>query len=467
MRGVRAAVPERPDPRRRRRLARRDRRDRRRARRAATRRVEVLHRPGQAGLGPAYLAGFAHALRGGAGYVLEMDADFSHDPRRPAAAARARGGRRRPRARLALRRRRRRRGLGPAAARDLARRLPLRAARPRRRRARPHRRLQVLPRARCSSDRPETVRSEGYAFQVELTYRALRAAFASSRCRSPSASARRRLEDVGADRPGGDLAGARAAARPPPRRAPAGPRLRRTRDPADPRGMKTEQLAVVQGWADTRERCGAGTRGPWSVLRPVGARQRGSSPCCCSPRPGLVATLTTPDPTGAAFPGVPPPRDARRLRLRPVPQPARARAARARLRRRVHRRLVAAAVAEGYSGVWRWIHDLAGPLAIALRRRRHALLARHAGLRARRHASTLAAELGISPLVLVLGSCRTRCPSCSRSSSRSPRGRSRAAPALGRAARRDLRHDRDRGPVLLLAAAVEVWVTPHLLLALS
>ena len=42
--------------------------------------VEVIHRPGKAGLGQAYLAGFGHALRGGAGHVLEMDADLSHDP---------------------------------------------------------------------------------------------------------------------------------------------------------------------------------------------------------------------------------------------------------------------------------------------------------------------------------------------------------------------------------------------------
>jgi dolichol-phosphate mannosyltransferase len=42
--------------------------------------VEVLHRTERNGLGPAYLAGFAHALAGGAGYVFEMDADFSHDP---------------------------------------------------------------------------------------------------------------------------------------------------------------------------------------------------------------------------------------------------------------------------------------------------------------------------------------------------------------------------------------------------
>jgi dolichol-phosphate mannosyltransferase len=43
--------------------------------------VEVLHRPGKGGLGQAYLAGFARALAGGAQFVIEMDADFSHDPR--------------------------------------------------------------------------------------------------------------------------------------------------------------------------------------------------------------------------------------------------------------------------------------------------------------------------------------------------------------------------------------------------
>ena len=43
-------------------------------------RVAVLHRPGKGGLGPAYLAGFAWALANGADAVVEMDADFSHDP---------------------------------------------------------------------------------------------------------------------------------------------------------------------------------------------------------------------------------------------------------------------------------------------------------------------------------------------------------------------------------------------------
>jgi dolichol-phosphate mannosyltransferase len=43
--------------------------------------VEVLHRADKQGLGHAYLAGFARALAGGAELVIEMDADFSHDPR--------------------------------------------------------------------------------------------------------------------------------------------------------------------------------------------------------------------------------------------------------------------------------------------------------------------------------------------------------------------------------------------------
>jgi dolichol-phosphate mannosyltransferase len=43
--------------------------------------IEVLHRREREGLGPAYVAGFRRALAGGAGYVLEMDADGSHDPR--------------------------------------------------------------------------------------------------------------------------------------------------------------------------------------------------------------------------------------------------------------------------------------------------------------------------------------------------------------------------------------------------
>jgi dolichol-phosphate mannosyltransferase len=47
---------------------------------AADPRVEVLHRPLKEGLGPAYVAGFRRALAGGAGLIVAMDSDFSHDP---------------------------------------------------------------------------------------------------------------------------------------------------------------------------------------------------------------------------------------------------------------------------------------------------------------------------------------------------------------------------------------------------
>jgi dolichol-phosphate mannosyltransferase len=42
--------------------------------------VDVLHRELKEGLGPAYIAGFRRALADGADLVLEMDCDFSHDP---------------------------------------------------------------------------------------------------------------------------------------------------------------------------------------------------------------------------------------------------------------------------------------------------------------------------------------------------------------------------------------------------
>jgi dolichol-phosphate mannosyltransferase len=45
------------------------------------RNIEVLHRDHKDGLGPAYIAGFRHALAEGAELVIELDADFSHDPK--------------------------------------------------------------------------------------------------------------------------------------------------------------------------------------------------------------------------------------------------------------------------------------------------------------------------------------------------------------------------------------------------
>ncbi len=48
---------------------------------AAERRIHVLHRAGKLGLGTAYVAGFRWAIEQKVDYVFEMDADFSHDPK--------------------------------------------------------------------------------------------------------------------------------------------------------------------------------------------------------------------------------------------------------------------------------------------------------------------------------------------------------------------------------------------------
>ena len=139
-------------------------------------RVEVLHRPGKGGLGPAYLAGFAHALDAGADVVLEMDADFSHDPTdlpRMLEAARAAdlviGSRYMPGGGVrdwGLIRRAVSRG-GSRYAQAVLR-LPVR---------------DLTGGFKCfrrevleAIDLP-TVRSQGYAFQVELTYRSVLGGF--------------------------------------------------------------------------------------------------------------------------------------------------------------------------------------------------------------------------------------------------------------------------------------------------
>ena len=138
--------------------------------------VDVLHRRRKEGLGPAYLAGFRRALELGAELVMEMDCDFSHDPadvpRLVAAAEDAdvvlgsryvRGGGTRN---WGLLRRLISRG-GSLYAQVL---LGLRV-----------RDLtggfKVYRRAVLETIDLEAIHSKGYAFQIEGTYRALRAGF--------------------------------------------------------------------------------------------------------------------------------------------------------------------------------------------------------------------------------------------------------------------------------------------------
>ena len=136
--------------------------------------VRVLHRPTKDGLGRAYLAGFQAALDGGADLILQMDCDFSHDPadvpRLMEAASSAdvvlgsryvRGG---GVENWALRRRIQSRG-GCAYA-QLILRVPVR---------------DLTGGFKCWNRRAlealdfDGVDSHGYGFQIEMTYRALRA----------------------------------------------------------------------------------------------------------------------------------------------------------------------------------------------------------------------------------------------------------------------------------------------------
>jgi dolichol-phosphate mannosyltransferase len=138
--------------------------------------VEVLHRDEREGLGPAYLAGFAHALDAGAAYVLEMDSDFSHDPEdlaRLLAAAEE--------ADLVLGSR----YVPGGGVRDwgVVRRLVSRGGSWYAQRVLGLRIRDLTGGFKCfrsevlqAIDLP-TIRSRGYAFQVELTHRAVRAGF--------------------------------------------------------------------------------------------------------------------------------------------------------------------------------------------------------------------------------------------------------------------------------------------------
>jgi dolichol-phosphate mannosyltransferase len=139
--------------------------------------VQVLHRTEKNGIGPAYLAGFRHALDHGAAHVFEMDCDFSHDPADLARLLDAvRSG-----ADLAL-------GSryvpgGGVTDWGLLRRLVSEGGST-------YARLMLGLRVRdltggfkcfrrevLEAIHFDSVRSQGYAFQVELTYRAVRAGF--------------------------------------------------------------------------------------------------------------------------------------------------------------------------------------------------------------------------------------------------------------------------------------------------
>ena len=208
------------------------------------------------GLGSAYVAGFARALAGGAELVCQMDADGSHDPAAlPGLIALARGG-----ADLALGSRYvpgggvvgwhpARRAVSRAGclyARAVLR-VPVRDLTGG---------MKIWRAGALRAIEPATVRSQGYAFQVELTYRALRRGLRV--VETPIV-----FRERGAGR-------SKMTPRIALEAAWLVPALRSSSRPAaaDTRSMNTENMALVQGWADTRYALRRWSCRPGRPLRP-------------------------------------------------------------------------------------------------------------------------------------------------------------------------------------------------------
>jgi hypothetical protein len=233
------------------------------------------------------------------------------------------------------------------------------------------------------------------------------------------------------------------------------------------RAMKAEELALVQGWEDTRRTLARWNRRRSAVLWPW---VRGSLAVTGGLLAAiwLVATLATPDPSGAGFPGVFSPagpsdfvfvlyRNGLVLDLHALACVAGFMAGSS-----------LPAAATGYDGLWRKVHDRAGPLAIgfvvaatlfSLGTQAYALGHR---------AADLAAGLGLSPLVLLLGLLPHALPELTAlflplaawtlASRRGAWEELLAATFVTVAV---------AAPVVVVAAAVETWVTPDLLAILS
>jgi hypothetical protein len=231
--------------------------------------------------------------------------------------------------------------------------------------------------------------------------------------------------------------------------------------------MKAEQLALVQGWDDTRaalrrwNAAPARALGPWAL---------GSAAVAVAllVATGVVAVAVAPDPSGMGYPGVTRPatlgdfgfvlfRNGLVLALHALACVAGFMAGSS-----------LPQVAQGYRGAWRWIHDKAGPLAIGF-----VVCATLFSLGTQAYAlghgaSTLAAQMHVSSSLLLVALLPHAAPELF--------ALFLPLAAWTIASRRGAWHELLAAtfvttaiavPILVLAAAVETWVTPHLLLALA
>ncbi len=231
--------------------------------------------------------------------------------------------------------------------------------------------------------------------------------------------------------------------------------------------MKTEELALVQGWDDTRSALARWNRKPWSVLW-MWTRGALAVTALLLAAVWLVASLATPDPAGAFFPGVSAPahgsdfafvlyRNGLVLALHAMACVAGFMAGSS-----------LPVAAAGYTGVWRKIHDKAGPLAIGF-----VIAATLFSLATQAYAlghgaADLSHELGLSPAVLLIGLLPHALPELT--------ALFLPLAAWTLASRRGAWEELLAAtivtvavaiPVLVLAAAIETWVTPELLAILS
>jgi hypothetical protein len=231
--------------------------------------------------------------------------------------------------------------------------------------------------------------------------------------------------------------------------------------------MKAEELALVQGWADTRRALARWNRNPLGVLWPW-TRGALAVTAVLLAAVWLVASVATPDPSGAFFPGIAAPakfsdfafllyRNALVLALHAMACVAGFMAGSS-----------LPTVAQGHTGLSRKVHDRAGPLAIGF-----VIAATVFSLATQAYAlghgaADLSYQLGLSPLVLLLGLLPHAVPELT--------ALFLPLAAWTIASRRRAWHELLAAtivtvavavPVLIVAAAIETWVTPDLLAILS
>jgi hypothetical protein len=231
--------------------------------------------------------------------------------------------------------------------------------------------------------------------------------------------------------------------------------------------MKAEELALVQGWDDTRAALRRWNANPWGVLRgwALGAL---AIALLLLGATWLVAVSATPDPTAYDFPGITRPATRRDFGFVLF---------RNGLVLALHALACVAGfmagsslpqVAQGYTGVWRRIHEQAGPLAIGFVVCATVFSLGTQAVALGHGAAELAGQEGLSPLTLLLALSPHAVPELF--------ALFLPLAAWTLASRRGAWNELLAAtfvttgiaiPIILLAASVEVWVSPRLVLALA